>query len=91
MILYPTCSHKPLTTRHLSVSWCTSCQDWQVHSSQSGRRDADGNIVLIEVLQTGNLGSSSDDPDRMLWMWQQFLGGCVELEHDRGDTDASRP
>lgn len=88
VILDRLCNHRPLTIKHLSVSWCSVCQDWQVHSSQSGRRDDSGGIVLIEVLQIGNLGARGDDPDQMLWLWQQFLSGCVELEHDRIDTDA---
>jgi len=90
MILRSTCKHRPLTTKHLSVAWCLACQDWQVHSSQSGRRDENGMIVLIEVLQVGNLGSVGDSPDEMLWIWQQWLASAIELEHDRHDTDALR-
>jgi len=87
MILKSTCSHRPLTTKHLSVAWCSVCAEWQVHSSQSGRRNSDGQIVLIEVLQIGNMGDEADDPNNLLWMWQQFLASCTELEYDRIDTD----
>lgn len=85
------CIHRPLTTKHLSVSWCSSCQDWLVHSSQSGRRDASGGIVLIEVLEIGSLGYLADDPaDVADWFWR-FLFSCIELEDDRRDTDSLRP
>lgn len=76
---------------HLSIGWCSSCQDWQVHWSQSGRRTESGAIVLIEVLQVGNLGRAGDSPDEMYWFWQQFFRSAVELEHDRLDTDTLMP
>lgn len=87
MILDPPCTHHPRTTRHLSISWCSACQHWLVHSSQSGRRSPEGNVVLIEVLQVGAVGSRFDDPNEMLWFIRQYLQGAVELEHDRIDTD----
>lgn len=90
MILRDPCNHHSLTIKHLSVGWCSVCQDWQVHLSQSGRRDVDGNLVLIEVLQVGNLGAAGDNPDEMYWFWQQFFASAIELECDRIDTDATR-
>lgn len=62
-----------------------------MHWSQSGRRSDNGSIVLIEVLQVGNLGKHGESPDHMMWFWQQFFRSAVELEHDRLDTDASQP
>lgn len=90
MILRSTCSHTPLTTKHLSIAWCLACQDWQVRTSQSGRRDGNGMVVLIETLQAGNLGGLGEQPDEMMWMWQRWFASAVELEHDRHDTDALR-
>lgn len=89
-ILNHSCEHRPLTTKHLSIAWCSACQDWQVHCSQSGRRDSSGGIVLIEVLQVGMLGSVADDPNDLMWAVRQFLSGVIELEEDRRDTDALR-
>lgn len=90
MILEPSCTHHPLTTKHLSISWCSRCQQFSVRSSQSGRRDTSGGIVLIEVLQVGMIPESQHTPDALLWFLQQFFASVVELEMDRIDTDALR-
>lgn len=91
MTLEPACTHRPRTTRHLSISWCSSCQDWLLHVSQSGRRDSDGNIVLIEQLEIGSLGVNGDDPVDANFWFQRFLMAAVEMEHDRIDMDLLRP
>lgn len=85
------CTHRPLTTRHLSISWCSPCQDWLLHWSQSGRRDESGGIVLIEHLKTESLGTDLDNPLAQAAWVQRLLLGVVELETDRIDTDALRP
>lgn len=91
MTLENPCKHRPLTTRHLSVAWCSVCQDWLLHTSQSGRRDEGGGIVLIEVTEIGSLGASGDDPVDANWYFQRFLMSALELEHDRIDYDATTP
>jgi len=90
MILKSTCKHIPLTTKHLSIAWCLACSDWQVRTSQSGRRDESGGIVLIESLQQGNLGRIGEHPDEMMWFWQQWFASAIELELDRVDFDSLR-
>jgi len=89
-ILEPACKHRPLTTKHLSVAWCSACQDWLLHCSQSGRRDESGMIVLIEVLQVGRLGKVGEDPNDLMWAVRQFMSSAIELEHDRLDFDQLR-
>ena len=81
------CKHRPLTVRHLSISWCSSCQDWQLRWSQSGRRDESGGVVLIEHLRSEMLESTGDDP-YVLTMWlQRELMSVIELEDDRRNYD----
>lgn len=88
MILKEACTHRPLTTMHWSISWCSYCRHWLVHSSQSGRRSAEGAIVLIEVLQIGRIEQEGSGPDDLARMMQQWLLAASELEDDRRITDA---
>lgn len=85
------CSHTPLTTTHLSIAWCSRCQHWLVHWSQSGRRDSSGGIVLIEHLKNETIRAQGSDPQDLTMWCQRMLLGVVETEHDRRDTDALRP
>lgn len=82
------CTHTPLTTRHLSISYCLRCQHWLLHWSASGRRSTTGEIVLIELEKLETLHHEMDDPyDAARWM-SELLMGVIELEEDRHDTDA---
>lgn len=81
------CTHHPLTTLHLSTSWCSRCQHWLAHWSQSGRRTLDGDVVLIEVLTVEALEQEIGSPDEAVRFAQRILMASQELEEDRADTD----
>lgn len=85
------CTHTPLTTLHLSISWCTACRRWSLRFSQSGRRDTSGAVVLIEHLRTSSIAADGYGPDEVAaWVQRALLWAAQELEEDRRDTDLHR-
>lgn len=85
------CTHIPLTTLHLSISWCSLCQHWLLHWSQSGRRETSGELVLIEFLRHETITQEASGPDELALWAQGLLMEANELEDDRRDTDALMP